>query len=127
MARVHLLHVAAIYNPALKAVEEKPIADKEPQLTQMVKDLLREIVDGKAKPERFTEDMWRKLFPDEMQELGPALKEFGELKSLELMERTGEDDKRNYRYRAKFPEMTIMISIELAKDDRIAKLGFSEQ
>ncbi len=119
--------VAAIYNPALKAVEEKPIADKEPQVTQMVKDLLREIVDGKAKPERFTEDMRRKLFPDEMQELGPALKEFGELKSLELMERTGEDDKRNYRYRAKFPEMTIMISIELAKDDRIAKLGFSEE
>ena len=117
--------VAAIYNPALKPPEEKPIADKEPQVTQMVKDLLRDIADGKAKPERFTDELRGKLFPGEMQELGPALKEFGEVKSLELMERTDEGGQRNYRYRATFPEMTIMASIALTKDDKIAKLDFS--
>src|SRR6266700_3481385 len=119
--------VAALYNPALRPAEQKPIEDKEPQVTQMVKELLRGIADGKAKPEQFTEEARKQLFPDEMQELGPALKEFGELKTLELMERSEEGERRNYRYRAKFPEMTLMISIGLTKDDKIARLNFSEE
>ena len=119
--------VAAIYNPALKPAEQKPIEDKEPQVTQMVKDLWREIVDGRAKPERFTEEAQKQLFPDEMQELGPALKEFGELKSLELMERTEEGERRNYRYRTKFPNLTLMISIGLTKENKVARLNFSEE
>jgi len=119
--------VAALYNPALRPVEQKPIADKEPQVTQMVKELLRGIADGRAKPEQFTEEARKRLFPDEMQELGPALKEFGELKTLELMERTEEGERRNYRYRAKFGEMTLMVSVGLTKDDKIARLNFSEE
>lgn len=119
--------VAAIYNPALKVAEEKPIADKEPQVTQMVRELVRGIADGKAKPEQFTEEAQKRLFPDEMQELGPALKEFGELKGLELMERTEEGERRNYRYRAKYPNLTLMISVGLTKDNKIARLNFSEE
>jgi CubicO group peptidase (beta-lactamase class C family) len=119
--------VAALYNPALKPVEPKPIEDKEPQVTQMVKELLRGIADGKARPEQFTEEARKRLFPDEMQELGPALKEFGELKTLELMERTEEGERRNYRYRAKFGEMTLMVSVGLTRDDKIARLNFSEE
>jgi len=119
--------VAAIYNPALKPVEAKPIEDQEPQVTQMVKELLRGIADGRAKPEQFTEEARKRLFPDEMQELGPALKEFGELKTLELMERTEEGEQRNYRYRAKYPNLALMISVGLTKDNKIARLNFSEE
>jgi CubicO group peptidase (beta-lactamase class C family) len=119
--------VAALYNPALRPVEQKPIEDKEPQVTQMVKELLRGIADGKAKPEQFTEAARKRLFPDEIQELGPALKEFGESKMLELIERTEEGEWRNYRYRAKFGEMTLMVSVALTKDDKIARLTFSEE
>lgn len=119
--------VAAIYNPALKPVEEKPIEDKEPQVAQMVKELVREIANGKAKPEQFTEEAQKRLFPDEMQELGPVLKEFGELRGLELMERTEEGERRNYRYRATFPNLTLMISVGLTKDNKIGRLNFSEE
>ena len=119
--------VATIYNPALKPVEPKPIEDKEPQVTQMVKELLRGIADGKANPEQFTEEAQKRLFPDEMQELGPALKEFGELKGLELMERSEEGERRNYRYRAKFPNLALMISIGFTNDNKIARLNFSEE
>lgn len=119
--------VAAIYSPVLKVAEEKPIEDKEPQITQRVKELVRGIADGKAKPEQFTEEMQKRLFPDEMQELGPALKEFGELKTLELMERTEEGERRNYRYRAQFPNLTLMISVGLTKDNKIARLNFSDE
>jgi CubicO group peptidase (beta-lactamase class C family) len=119
--------VAAIYNPALKPAEEKPILDNEPQVTQLVKALLRDMPEGKARPEQFTEEARKRLFPDAMQELGPALKEFGELKTLELLARTEEGERRNYRYRARYPEMTLMVSIGLTKDDKIARLNFSEE
>jgi CubicO group peptidase (beta-lactamase class C family) len=117
--------VAAIYNPALKPAEEKPIADKEPRVTQMVRRLLRDIADGKARPEQFTEELEKHLFPDEIQELGPALKEMGDVKALELMERTDEGEQRNYRYRARYSQRTIMVSIGLTTGDKIAKLDFS--
>ena len=117
--------VAAIYNPALKPAEEKPIADKEPQVTQMVRTLLQGIADGKARPEQFTEELEKHLFPDEIQELGPALKEMGEVKALELMEKTDEGEQRNYRYRARYSQRTIMVSIGLTTGDKIAKLDFS--
>jgi Beta-lactamase len=55
--------VAAIYNPALKPAEEKPIGDKEPQVTLMVRRLLRDLADGKAKPEPFTQELENRLFP----------------------------------------------------------------
>ena len=119
--------VAAIYNPALKPPEEKPIPDKEPQVTQMVRELLQEIAEGKAKPEQFTEELRRRLFPEEMQGATEALKEWGELKSLELLERKEEGERRNYRYRATFKETTAAISIGLAKDDKIARLDFSAE
>jgi hypothetical protein len=88
---------------------------------------LQGIADGKAKPEQFTEEARKRLFPDEIQELGPTLKEFGELKALELMERTEEGERRNYRYRAKFGEMELMVAVGLTKDDKIARLNFSEE
>ena len=119
--------VAAIYDPALKLAEEKPIADKEPQVTQMVSRLLQDIADGKAKPEQFTAEQQKRLFPDEIKELGPALKEFGELKTLELIARTDEDEQRNYRYRARYSQMTIMVSVGLTRVDKIARLDLSEE
>src|SRR6184192_3564162 len=73
--------VATIYNPALKPAEEKPIRDKEPQVTLMVRGLLRDIADGRAKPDGFTEELQKQLFPDEI-----AAPEGGQ---------------RNYRYRAR--------------------------
>jgi CubicO group peptidase (beta-lactamase class C family) len=118
--------VAAIYSPALKPPEEKPIPDKEPQVAQMVKDLLREIADGKAKPEQFTEEL-RRLFPEEIQGAAEALKEWGELQSLELLERKEEGERRNYRYRVMFKETTVILSIGLTKDDKIARLDFSAE
>jgi CubicO group peptidase (beta-lactamase class C family) len=117
--------VAAIYNPALKPAEEKPIADKEPQVTQMVRRLLQDIADGKARPEQFTEELRKRLFPDEIQELGPALKEMGEVKALELMEKTDRGEQRHYRYRASYPQRTIMVSVGLTREDQIATLDFS--
>ena len=117
--------VAAIYNPALKPAEEKPIADKEPQVTQMVRRLLQDIADGKARPEQFTEELRKQVFPDEIQELGPALREMGEVKALELMEKTDGGEQRNYRYRARYSQRTIMVSVALTRGNQIAKLDFS--
>jgi len=117
--------VAAIYNPALKPAEQKPIADKEPQVTQMLRTLLQDIAVGKAKPEQFTDELQKRLFPDEIKELGPALEELGEAKTLELMEKKDEGEQRNYRYRVRYSQRTIMVWIGLTREDKIARLDFS--
>jgi hypothetical protein len=52
----------------------------------MVRGVLRDIADGRAKPDACTEELQKQLFPDELEELGAALKEFGEVKTLELMD-----------------------------------------
>jgi hypothetical protein len=57
--------------------------------------------------------------------LGPALKELGEVNTLELMERTEESGQRHYRYRAGYSQRTIMLLIGLTKNDKIARLDFS--
>lgn len=49
----------------------------------------------------------------------------GEVKALELMEKTAEGEQRNYRYRARYSQRKIMVSVGLTKGDRIAKLDFS--
>jgi len=117
--------VAAIYNPALKPADEQPIADKEPQVTQMVSSLLQDMAAGKAKPEQFTGELQKRLFPDEIKELGPALEELGKAKTLELMEKKDEAKERNYRYRVRYSQRTIMVWIALTREDKIARLDFS--
>ena len=46
--------VAGLYVPSLMPVEIKPIEDKDPQTTLLVRSLLQEIASGKADQDRFT-------------------------------------------------------------------------
>jgi CubicO group peptidase (beta-lactamase class C family) len=119
--------VAGFYVPALTPAEIKPIADKEPQTTLLLRTVLDEIVAGKADPERFTPDLRAKFFPEEVQGVREALKELGALKSLDLIERGGEGEKRTYKYQGSYASMELFYSLELTKDNKIAALDFSTE
>jgi hypothetical protein len=109
----------------VKPEEIKPIEDKEPQTTLLLRTVMDEIVGGKADPSRFTPELRAKLFPEEIKGAGDALKEFGPLKSLELIKRGDEGELRSYKYRATYDGTDIFLSLKLTKDNKIAALDFA--
>jgi CubicO group peptidase (beta-lactamase class C family) len=119
--------VAGLYLPALMPAEIKPIEDKEPQTTQLVRTLLQEIASGKTDQDRFTAELRAKLFPDEIEGVSGYLKELGPLKSLDLIKRSDEGGQRSYQYRANYEHMSLFLSLQLTKDNKIAVLDFSQE
>jgi hypothetical protein len=92
-----------------------------------VRDLLREIADGKADPQRFTPELRAKLFPERIQNAGDYLKEQGALKSLDLTKRGEEGNQHSYEYRANYERTELFLSVQLTKDNKIAALDFSTE
>ena len=119
--------VAALYLPALMPAEIKPIEDKEPQTTQLVQTLLQEIASGKTDQARFRAELRAKLFPEAMEGMSGYLKELGPLKSLDLIKRGDEGGQRSYQYRANYEHMSLFLSLQLTKDNKIAVLDFSQE
>ena len=119
--------VAGLYVPALMPAEIKPIEDKEPQTTQLVRTLLQEIASGKTDQARFTAELRAKLFPEAMEGMSGYLKELGPLKSLDLIKRGDEGGQRTYQYRANYEHMSLFLSLQLTKDSKIAVLDFSQE
>jgi CubicO group peptidase (beta-lactamase class C family) len=119
--------VAGLYVPALMPVEIKPIEDKEPQTTQLVQTLLQEIASGKTDQGRFTAELRAKLFPEAMDGMSDYLKELGPLKSLDLIKRGDEGRQRSYQYRANYEHISLFLSLQMTKDNKIAVLDFSQE
>jgi hypothetical protein len=61
--------VAAAYVPALKPAEVKVVEDSDPALTKRLRGVVESLVRGDAKPEEFTDEMRRRLFPDKVKEV----------------------------------------------------------
>jgi len=114
--------VAAIYNPAVAPPPPKPIEDKEPEVTAMVRDFLRRGSEGKLERASFTADFAERIMSN-AGEIKAALEPLGEIKSIELMERREEEGLRVYRYRVSYKDAIVVCSIRLSKDNKIAGAG----
>ena len=119
-------HVAGLYDAALMPPPEKPIEDKEPQVTAFLGDLLQKIADGKADPALFTPDLQKELFPDTIKEFEGTLKEWGQRKSIALLQRREEEGKRVYRYQIVFERMSVALELVLTAANKVAGLRVSQ-
>ncbi len=115
--------VAEIYNPALKPPPVSTIEDKEPQITELLKTVLRRFADGTIKPDIFTSEMSAGIFPDVAKQIGATIKSFGTLESVGLLSRTEENGNRVYHYRLQYPSVNVLIKMTLTKDDKIAGMS----
>jgi D-alanyl-D-alanine carboxypeptidase len=115
-------HVAGLYLPAVMPPEAKPIADTEPQVTATFKAVLEKMAAGNVEKDHFTPEIQKEWFPDKVKQIGASLKSLGTMKSIALVERKQEGDKRLYRYKVVFNERTLLIALTLTQEDKIAAL-----
>jgi hypothetical protein len=121
-------HVAGLYIPELVPAALKPIEDKEPRVTALLRDTLAGIAAGKPNLESFAPDSRKDWTPAETQEVAEFLKSFGALKSLDLLESKADSTLRRYRYRAAFVDgRTLLVSIAIDGDGKIASMGLDKE
>jgi CubicO group peptidase (beta-lactamase class C family) len=114
-------HVAAIFNPELA---RKGIADKEPQVTTMVKELFQKLSDGTADQSLFTDEFRTQITPARTERIARMLKSLGTLNKVELVERGDKDGDRVYGYQLSYEKGNRFFKLSLTKDNKIAELAF---
>lgn len=117
--------VAGLLNPALMPTPAKPIEDKEPQVTIMLRAVLDGVAEGKADHELFTPKCWEEISP-ELGTMAEYIKEIGPMQKLELLKRSERNTDRIYTYRATFKE-ALLVRLRLTSDSKIASLTFDEE
>jgi len=85
----------------------KPIPDKEPIVTDHVRAMFQNVLDGNMRADDFTAKLWKEESPKQ-KETQETVKSFGRLVSLTLVDRRVEGGKRNYRYRLEFEKNTLL-------------------
>jgi len=114
-------HVAALYNPELA---RKAIADKEPEVTSFVKDLVQKIAEERSDPNSFTTELRGEIFPTRAERVARVLKSLGTLNKLELVERSEKGDFRVYGYQLTFQNGSRFLKMSLTKESKIAEIAF---
>jgi len=111
--------VAAAFVPGLAAPRDEAISDREPAVTARLQDVLRRGAEGTLRQEDFTPSLWTYLSGNAAQ-VQRDFVSLGTIQNLTLVERTAEDGSRSYRYRARFPKITLLYHFVLVPDGRIA-------
>jgi CubicO group peptidase (beta-lactamase class C family) len=112
--------VLEIYHPQLAPVTAQAIEDKEPKVTAFVKEILQKMIDEKLTPDLFTPEAATVI--NNSRQVAGALRNFGALNKIELLERSEKGEARVYRYRLTYNSMKLIYTVTLTKDDKIAGL-----
>jgi D-alanyl-D-alanine carboxypeptidase len=109
---------AAIYDPKLAPIRAEAIEDKEPEVTEFAKNVLRKVIGGTLEKELFDTAAQEALYP-RIAGLSEAVKSLGNVRKLELLERQEREEFRRYRYRAIFEGREFSFILVLNKQGKI--------
>jgi CubicO group peptidase (beta-lactamase class C family) len=113
--------VAAIYDPKLQPEPVASIPDREPAVTTFARELLQGLTAGSVDSNLFEPEERARIMP--LVEPGAAvLKELGQVRSFDLLERTEEGDNRSYRYRVVYEGRNLLLDLRLTSQKRVARL-----
>jgi hypothetical protein len=115
---------AGVARQYLPDLVEKPIEDKEPKVTEKLREVLTQVAEGKLDANAFTPEA-RGPITAGAKGAGEFLKSLGPLKSLSLLERGTEGKNRTYRYRVLFGDNPVIIRCMITEDGLFAGLGLS--
>jgi hypothetical protein len=80
---------------------------------------MQKVAAGKGDPQDFAPEVRSRWFPDGVKEWELHTKHLGPLKSVELLDRTEEGDRRQYTYRGTFDNLKIVYCMTLNRDNQI--------
>ena len=117
--------VAGLVDPAYaRPPPAKAIADKDPKVTALLRDVLKRAADGTLDGEPFTPPLWAIISAASKAQPG-MIKSLGALESLDLLEYAEKDTVRTFEYRATFAHRTLRIGLDVDKDGKVARMQLS--
>ena len=105
----------------------KAIPDQEPEVTAQVKELLKQYAAEGIGADRLTTKAGMALAQPEAKARQAALRDWGALSALELLERKTFGEDRLYRYRARFAARTALLDISFNKGGRVDTLVIASE
>jgi PDZ domain len=87
--------------------EFKPIPDKELEITAHVRAMIQDTLNGTARPDDYSAEMWKQVLPV-LEAIQAEAKRLGDLISLTLVDRSEPEGQRSYRYRLKFQNVAVL-------------------
>ncbi len=114
--------IAGMVLPAVAPPRYQAIEDTEPQVTKMVAQLLHDLAAGSADPQRFAPAARAEFFPATAKMYGDYLRPIGDPLQVQLVERTDVAEGSRYRYEFTYKSVTLLVSVTLTKDGKIAAL-----
>ncbi len=112
--------VAGFYIPELAPPTYKPIADREPQVTERVKTVVRQAAQGTVDSGQFTPELAATMLADLKRGGSAGMLALGALQSIVLLERRDEGSNRVYRYRLVYKDSTLATVVTIDKNDKIS-------
>ncbi len=116
--------VAAHYLPALAPVRAPAIADHDPATTTRARKAVAELLAGRV-PEGLSEAERGRFHQRWVTQIAAEFREFGPLRSVELLAHSAEGSGRQARYRFLFENETLLVALHLGGDGSIERLGMS--
>lgn len=116
---------AGHFVPALKPVEAKPVAEKDPK----VRELLLKLLDGTAADAHklLSPEMKERVTVSRLESVLSDLRAAGKRSAPVLIAATEENGVRSYQYRVSFGTETVVIRLSLNSKNEIAGLTLSEE
>jgi len=98
--------------------EFPPIHDSEPNVTKHFRTIILDAIAGKMQQEDYAAEFWRAISPSQ-KDMQTDLKRYGDLISIELVDRKNENYERSYRYRVEFEKVTLLLRYILDDKNKV--------
>ena len=114
--------VAAHYVPALFDAPPKAIADSSPGLTAQVRALMASLGAGKL-PAGLAPELGARFTPAHLANLKERYDERGPLQTVELLSSEPKEGGRSLRYRFRYANETMLVSVLVDQAGQFSQLG----
>jgi hypothetical protein len=98
-----------------------PILDPKPQVTQHIRTIIQEAMDGCMRSSDYADELWKNISPAG-KDIQKDLSRYGRLLSVALAERQNEGKGYSCRYRVEFEKVIVLMHFVLTEHETVAAI-----